>query len=317
MKTLVWFEPERVRPDTWLWNERPQWLLATRPGDDNKLLDLGNPEALAWLTDHVSRTIREQGIDLYRQDFNFEPLPYWRAQDAPNRQGITEIRHVEGYLAFWKELRRRFPDMLIDSCASGGRRNDLETMRLGVPLHKTDYSYADQTTKQAFHHTLSSWFPYYGAVLLPRDKVDGYAFRSSLASMTMLVFDLCRRDIDWRPLKKLTEEWRRVTGAGYFYGDYYPLTPYNRANDAWIAWQFHRPDRNEGLVQAFRRKDSPVESMYFPLDGLNPAATYMVTNLDKPKKPVVMSGRELMTNGLRVSMSQAPQAAIVTYRRKG
>jgi alpha-galactosidase len=314
MKTLVWFEPERVRPGTWLWDERPQWLLECAGAGDNRMLNLGNPVALKWLTDHVSRTIREQGIDLYRQDFNFEPLPYWRANDARDRQGITEIRYVEGYLAFWKELRRRFPNMLIDSCASGGRRNDLETMRLSVPLHKTDYGYADQTPKQAFHHSLASWLPYYGALLLPRDSVDVYAFRSSLASMTLLVYDLWRRDVDWRPLKRLAGEWRRVTSTGCFYGDYYPLTPYNRDDSRWIAWQFHRPDTGEGLVQAFRRKNSPAKSMLFCLEGLDPLKRYTVTDMDQPEKAVMRDGRDLMESGLLVEMQQAPQARVIVYR---
>jgi len=39
-----------------------------------KLLNLGNPAARAWLTDHIDRFIREQGVDLYRQDFNMDPL---------------------------------------------------------------------------------------------------------------------------------------------------------------------------------------------------------------------------------------------------
>ncbi len=116
-----------------------------------KLLDLGNPAAQKWLTDHVDKTITEQGIDLYRQDFNFDPLGYWRGNDAPDRQGITENLHVQGYLAYWDELRRRHPKLLLDSCASGGRRNDLETLRRSVPLHKTDYKYSDQPAKQAFH----------------------------------------------------------------------------------------------------------------------------------------------------------------------
>ena len=309
MKTLVWFEPERVATDTWLSNERPQWLLG------GTLLDLGNPEALSWLIEHTCRTIREQGIDLYRQDFNMDPLTYWRANDAPDRQGITEIRHVEGYLSFWKELRRRFPNMLIDSCASGGRRNDLETMRLSVPLHKTDYKYDDLPTKQAFHHSLALWLPYFGAYVLPVDTVDTYGFRSSLAPMTLLTYDLRRRDLDWRKLKELTEEWRELTDTEYFYGDYYPLTPYSRTEDQWIAWQFHRPDRDTGLVQAFRRKDSPFEAARFKLRGLDATATYVVTDVDKPATPVPTNGRELMERGLAVAMLQAPQALVIVYRR--
>ena len=64
------------------------------------MLNLGNQDARNWLTDHVDQLITDKGIDLYRQDFNIDPLGYWRANDAPDRQGITEIRHVEGYLAY-------------------------------------------------------------------------------------------------------------------------------------------------------------------------------------------------------------------------
>jgi alpha-galactosidase len=330
MKTLVWFEPERVAPGTWLYNERPQWLLSVRPESVDadlpeksrkklatyKLLDLGNAEARQWLTDHVADTIREQGIDLYRQDFNIDPLLFWRSHDAPDRQGITEIRYVEGYLAFWTELRRRFPDMLIDSCASGGRRNDLETMRLSVPLHKTDYLYADLTTKQAFHHSLSSWLPYYGAYDISVEGVEeAYAFRSSLAPMTMLTEDLRRRDVDWAPLKRLTEEWRRVTATEYFYGDYCPLTPYNRDETQWIAWQFHRADVNAGVVQAFRRAKSPDPALRFRLTGLDPSATYLVTDMDGPDTPAAVEGRDLLENGLAVTTTRAPQALVIVYAR--
>ena len=80
--------------------------------------------------------ICEQGIDLYRQDFNMEPLGFWRNNDPPDRQGITEIRHVEGFLAYWDELRRRHPEMPIDTCAAAAaattwRRSAAPTYTLG------------------------------------------------------------------------------------------------------------------------------------------------------------------------------------------
>jgi len=323
IKTLVWFEPERVVPESWLGRRHAEWLLKEvidRDGSRKKVdwswaLNLGDPAALRWLISHTSKVIREQAIDLYRQDHNFDPLPFWRANDGPDRQGITENRHVRGYLTFWKALRKRFPNMLIDSCASGGRRNDLETMRLSVPLHKTDYNYADNATKQAFHHTLSSWLPYYGAYVLPVETVDTYAFRSSLAPMTMLTYDLRRRDIDWAPLRQLCEQWRRLVATGYFYGDYYPMTPYNRDETRWIAWQHHRTDNEAGLVQAFRRKDCVVQSVTLRLRGLDADAKYRLTDLDAPQDAKVLTGRELMDAGLAVEAAQAPQAVLVTYER--
>jgi hypothetical protein len=63
---------------------------------------------------------------VYRNDFNMDPLPYWRAADAPDRQGITEIRYVEGLYAMWDEIRAKTSGTVPDDCASGGRRIDLE-----------------------------------------------------------------------------------------------------------------------------------------------------------------------------------------------
>ena len=311
IQTLVWFEPERVAVNTWLYNKRPKWLLGK--DGNQKLLDLGNPKALKWLIDHVQSILTHEGIHLYRQDFNFDPLPYWRANDAPDRQGITEIRHVEGYLRYWSELRRMNPGMIIDSCASGGRRNDLETLRLSVPLHKTDYNYWDLPAKQAMHYGLSWWMPYYGAPVLPEHSIDVYAFRSALALCTAIGFDMRRTDLDFALLKKLAAERRKV--VDFMYGDFYPLTPYNRDGAQWISWQFDRPDKDAGMVQAFRRSQSPYSAAVFHLRGLDTSATYSITDMDTPSKSVRVSGKKLVEEGLTVSMSAAPQAKIIVYKK--
>ena len=94
VKIILWFEPERVSEGSWLDQNHPDWLLGEKGKD--KLLFLGNPDAWHWLVDHVSKIITEDGIDVYRQDFNFPPLNIWRSHDTPDRQGITEIEHVEG-----------------------------------------------------------------------------------------------------------------------------------------------------------------------------------------------------------------------------
>ena len=77
---------------------------------------------LNWVVQHVDGLIRTNGVDVYRQDCNIDSLAYGNLGDAPHRRGMTQIRHVTGFLAFWDELRRRHPHLLIDTCASGGRR---------------------------------------------------------------------------------------------------------------------------------------------------------------------------------------------------
>lgn len=82
----------------------------------------GIPEARNWVVDMVSSMIETVGIDYFRHDCNIDPLAYWQAADAPNRQGMTEIRYIKQLYELWDELLRRHPSLMIEGCASGGRR---------------------------------------------------------------------------------------------------------------------------------------------------------------------------------------------------
>ncbi len=325
IKTLLWFEPERVAPGTWLHDQRPQWLLLSKgqrvlpPGqvpqgfDDlwqgSRLFDLGNAEARTWLIDHTSDLIASEAIDIYRQDFNASPLAFWRDNDRSEGAGLTENHYVSGYLQFWDALLARFPKLLIDSCASGGRRNDLETLRRGVALHPTDYAYEDLSVKQAIRHSLFQWIPYFGGPVFPIDQVDAYSFRSTMGLSTALCFDLRRSDIDVDLLRKLMTEWHAV--ADCFYGDYYPLTPYSRDEHHWMAWQFHRPDTGDGVIQIFRRADSPMESAEFSLSGLDPDTTYIIHDFDSGED-FRAAGRE-MNAGWKITIPTRRCARLLRY----
>jgi alpha-galactosidase len=299
-KIIVWFEPERVTKGTWLWDKHPEWLL----GD---LLNLGNDEARHWLTDHVNQTLTEQGIDLYRQDFNIDPLRYWRANDTPDRQGITEIRHVTGYFAYWDGLLKQHPNMLIDSCASGGRRNDLETLRRAVPLLRSDYI-IEPVGNQCHTYALSLWVPFYGT---GTGAIDPYMFRSVMCPHFTACFDMRKKEADWGLARKLIGEWRRL--APCMLGDYYPLTPYSLANDAWIGWQFDRPEEGDGIIQVFRRGDSIYRQADLKLRGLEADKEYVITDVDT-NKVTRAKGRELMGEGLAVEIPRKPGASLLAYK---
>jgi len=318
VKILVWFEPERVAAGTWLTDNHPEWILG---GAGGGLLNLGDPEARQWLTDHVDTLITGQGIDLYRQDFNMDPLGHWRGNDAEDRQGITEIKHVTGYLAYWDELRRRHPDMLIDACASGGRRLDLETLRRAVPLWRSDYAYIS-LGMQCLTYGLSFWVPHHGTGTVACENpgyygsghtpVEAYAFWSTVAPSIACGFDMRVRDLDYDALRDLFAKWKRL--APNYYGDFYPLTAHSVSDDAWIAWQFNRPETGEGAVQVFRRADSVYESARLPLRGLDASGAYTVTDIEQGTESV-LSGGELMERGLPIALPQKPQAAVLVYRR--
>lgn len=247
-----------------------------------------------------------------------DPLPYWRANDGPDRRGITEIRHVEGYLAYWDELRRRHPGLPIDSCASGGRRNDLETLRRAVPLLRSDYQAFDGNPayalgNQGHTHGLSLWISYYGQGVYYTDRDYVYSVRSSMSPAFALAADVRKPGVDWGLIRRMSEQWREV--ADCFLGDFYPLTSYQLSEEMWIAWQFDLPERGKGMVQAFRRAGTSYESARFKLRGLDANARYVVTDLDKPDTKQEFTGSELMEKGLLVAAPGQPSAMLITYRK--
>ena len=307
VKTIVWFEPERVHSGTWLTEHHPEWILG---GKNGGLLNLGNPEARSWLTEHVDKLLTEQGIDLYRQDFNIDPLSYWQKNDTEDRQGFTENHYVTGYLAYWDELRRRHPNMLIDSCASGGRRNDLETMRRAVPLLRSDYI-MEPVGNQGHTYGLSFWLPFQGTGG-GSGALSPYLLRSIMPTHFTACFDMRRKDLDYDMIRRVLGQWKHY--AQCYFGDYYPLTPYSLDSAQWIAWQFDLPEKGEGVVQAFRHDQSVYESARFKLSGLDRDARYTVKNLDSGAEQT-MTGRDLIENGLLVSVPQQPGDVVITYSK--
>ena len=317
---LLWFEPERVRPGTRLDVEHADWLLRAEGAVDG-CLDLGNPACREWLTDHVSRLIDDNGIGIYRQDHNFSPLAHWRENDDADRQGMHENLHVQGYLQYWDDLLARHRGLWIDSCASGGRRNDLETLRRSVPLHYSDYGYGEHRVKLAFHRTLYEWIPYFKEATVSwdlqghgryDDGVDSFSFHCGMAPMLFATLDIRRDDYDYPLAVSMIELWRRAAEL-ILHGDFYPHTPDPRADDGWLAWQFDRPELGRGLVQAIRFADAPAKSHTVHLQGIDPEAAY---HFENPETGATrdLSGQDLVAAGFRLKLP-ARSGAVWFYRR--
>jgi alpha-galactosidase len=316
MQFLLWFEPERVGdPNSWLGKNHPDWLM---PGNSaGSVLNLGHPDALKWLIEHIDGLVKSQGLDWYREDLNGGNYgTAWRKNDAADRQGITENFYVQGHLAFWDALRRRNPNLHLDSCASGGRRNDLETMRRSVPLLRSDWSvtaFADAPLQREGNQSqtfgLSSWLPWQGA------GVPFFLDRYSVRSYYVTGFGMIQSE-HWSKSESKRADVERGYGevrriAPLLLGDYYPLTPYSLDTSSWIAWQFHRADLDESVVQAFRRPDAASDTLTVKLHGLDPEQRYEVENFDGGKE--VLVGKKLL-QGYDITLREKPAAAVLQLR---
>ena len=309
-KTILWFEPEVVRlpvGQLGATSVKKEWLL---PKSSTKLVNYGNPEAREWLLERVCTVLKEGNIDLYRQDYGVAyPASEWQANDPRGQAGITENLYVQGYLWFFDSLIARFPNMMIDACAAGGGRNDLETMRRAVPLHKSDSGYHDPEIKMSMNTALFSWFPYFGTYAIG----DEYGLRASFSSMPVLNYNVVASNVDWKLIEKCVNEWEQV--KEFYYSDYYLLTEWNVSNEEWNAWEFFDPDKGAGFFQAFRPKNSGDESLNVRLHGLRPTATYRLTDTDG-RIDVTVTGAELMGKGFSVRLP-AYSSAVVLIREVG
>ncbi len=302
MGMMLWFEPERVVSTTNFAKEHPDLL-------SGSLLYYGNEEGRVYVRDTISGFAAHLGFSCYRQDFNYEPGGDMARLDPPDREGIAEIRHITGLYHLWDELLDRFPKMIIDNCASGGRRIDIETLRRSIPFFRSDYQCgfnANADVLQAHNAGISRLLPYTGCTT---KMSDIYTMRSAYSSSHGVAFwnAIFQKEemVDWTAAKKCYEEYLRIRR-------YFPCDFYNHGSEgmdpaAWAIWQYHDPQRNEGVVLAFRRARSSSDRAAITLKGLPAGATLETENLDTGEKGVSAAEME-------IRLPKKRSSAIILYQ---
>jgi alpha-galactosidase len=271
MKLGLWFEPERVGPNTQLVREHPEWV----HGD---LVNLGNKDAREWIFNMLKGFIDEGHVRWIRWDFNTAPLPNWNAADAPDQRGLTQIRHVLGLYELLDRLMKAYPDLLIEGCASGGRRIDLETIKRSHTFWKSDETASLPVMR--FHETGGNTFlpgVLLNTNLLPKNVP--FDVQSIFGGPLGLRCDWT--NLDARSLDRMTQEialYKKIRPL--LNEDYYPLIPQSRDLSNWVGWQFNDPSRGEGYIVLLRPESSPYSSANIFLRGLDSDATYILAPVD-------------------------------------
>lgn len=132
MKFGLWFEPEMISIDSDLYREHPDWAIRTEGrlpiySREQLVLDLTKQEVCDYIIDSVSSILESANISYVKWDMNrnITNIPEGLANDQR-----FEFHHhyMLGLYRVLDHLTKRFPDILFESCAGGGGRNDLGIM---------------------------------------------------------------------------------------------------------------------------------------------------------------------------------------------
>ncbi|WIB76632.1 alpha-galactosidase [Curtobacterium sp. MCPF17_002] len=277
----LWFEPEMVNEDSDLARAHPEWIL--QAGDrlplrsrDQQVLNLGIPEAFAYVLERMTAIIGEYGIEYVKWDHNRDLV-------EAGRPGGGAAVHEQTLAAYrlMATLKERFPSLEIESCSSGGARVDL-----GV-LEHTDRVWVsddiDPLERQQMHRWTQQLLPpeLLGAHIASgrnhtTGRVHDLAFRAGTAIVGHLgiEWDLAQATPDeeaglasWIARYK---EWRAVLHGG-------DLVRMDEVDDARLVYGTVAPGARDAVfffVSTGRSEVSGTGRIRFR--GLDPEAAYRV-----------------------------------------
>ncbi|MBR4537280.1 MAG: alpha-galactosidase [Clostridia bacterium] len=297
MKTLMWFEPERVTDPEALeknWGYNAKWAIRM-PGVKPISNNIGDPNCFRWTVDRIKKTLSENKVEMYREDNNSDQAALWQYLDdleGEDRRGITECKFIDAHYRMWDEIiactKSYGGCAFVDSCASGGGRNDLESLRRGVPLLRSD---ADRTTaalRLSMTTAFNRWVPMCGAnnkekpdQLSPTGLLDEYVWRASYLPILNVDSQFVQDpDQDFDLLRRGLREWKRV--SPYLLKDFYVLTPWHPETETtgFTAYAFFDPETLYGVLLAFRQEKCQEEMVALPLPFAGEGEAFVLQDED-------------------------------------
>ncbi len=138
MKFGLWVELEMVNKDSDLYRRHPEWVIGVPGRFDcharhQYVLDYSNPDVVDYIYELIAKILRQSRISYIKWDMNrymtgpFSTAQWTRRESGPwptACQGEIMHRYILGVYSLYEKLTSQFPDILFESCASGGARFD-------------------------------------------------------------------------------------------------------------------------------------------------------------------------------------------------
>ena len=297
LKLGLWFEPEMISRDSELYRAHPDWVLAdpsVEPsvGRHQYLLDMTRPEVIDYLFDIMSRTIEDGGVDYVKWDMNRQLSEVWSPTLPPERQGEVYHRYVLGYYELLRRLTGRFPDMLVESCCSGGGRVDPGVLAYAPQAWISDDTDAMERVKiqwgTSMMYPLSMMSNHVSAVPNAQTgRVTPLKTRADVALFGTFGYELDPRKVTDESEREAIraqiaadKRFASLVAEGEFHRLISPFAANPAFGMAHAAWMVVSKDRREALVGYYRtRVGVDLAPFRLRLEGLDRDAVYGIEEL--------------------------------------
>lgn len=304
MKFGLWFEPEMISIDSKLYQTHPEWMIKTpgrgqTPGRHQFVLDMSRKEVVDYLFGLMSHIIQDAKLDYIKWDMNRNITEMYGADLPADQQLEFSHRYILGVYDLYDRLTKAFPDVLFESCASGGGRFDLGMMYYAPQAWCSDDTDAVERIKiqdgTSYGYTPSMWGAHVSAV--PNDQVGRLTsidMRAKVAYFGAFGYELDVTELSDEEQATIKQQvafykqYRKLFQFGTFYRLETPDT-----SDNVYAWETVSPDKQTAIGMRYQILNgaNPAYIRYY-FKGLDPERHYTVNDGSE-----VFSGAELMNAG--------------------
>ncbi|MGM9888183.1 MAG: alpha-galactosidase [Limosilactobacillus sp.] len=304
MKFGLWFEPEMISIDSKLYQTHPEWMIKTpgrgqTPGRHQFVLDMSRKEVVDYLFGLMSHIIQDAKLDYIKWDMNRNITEMYGADLPADQQLEFSHRYILGVYDLYDRLTKAFPDVLFESCASGGGRFDLGMMYYAPQAWCSDDTDAVERIKiqdgTSYGYTPSMWGAHVSAV--PNDQVGRLTsidMRAKVAYFGAFGYELDVTELSAEEQATIKQQvafykqYRKLFQFGTFYRLETPDT-----SDNVYGWETVSPDKKTAIGMRYQILNgaNPAYIRYY-FKGLDPERRYTVNDGSE-----VFSGAELMNAG--------------------
>ena len=327
----LWVEPEMVNPDSDLYRKHPDWVLnfPGRPRSEQRnqlVLNLARSDVRDYVEGFLDKLLSENDIAFLKWDYNRNwSEPGWDQVPVDQQQGVY-IEYIRNLYAILGDLRKKHPNVDIESCSGGGGRVDL-----GI-LHYTDEVWPSDNTDPFDRLSMQDGFSYaYPPQIMMAWVTDSpHWLNGRSTSLTYRMLSSMQGSLgiganlnhwtaeDFATAKRLIAAYHSVQPT-IVRGDLYRLIS-PRDGSEMSATQSVARDKNQAVVFAFTH--STQEGRGFPLlqlQGLDPDAEYQLTFIEgkgRAGTPTSASGAWWMHHGVWLDLRGDFQAAAFRLDRQ-